>query len=224
MPAITLVDAIPTYVSQEEYSSIVASTPSSFNDLPAILKHKEDDVSVQIQPTLEGFSEEDAAKGTLYVLTSVLVFASSTGRNFQIEYPSITLHAIQRSDSRPSIYCQLDEGADPVVTSASNGAANGDAGGEDEEANQEEEFGELRELNIIPSAAGTLDTIFESLSQCAALHPDKLSDDDDDLDDGMMIDDANSPFEIFTGDGDEELSEVGKVRSDFINNNRFAPY
>lgn len=68
-----------------------------------------------------------------------------------------------------------------------------------------------------------MDTIFEALSHCASLHPDKF-DDDEDMDDAVMMADDNSPFEVFTGDGDEELSEVGKVRSDFINNNRFAPY
>ena len=67
-----------------------------------------------------------------------------------------------------------------------------------------------------------MEGIFEALSQCAALHPDKMSDDED-MDDAMF-DDSNSPFEVFNGDEDEELSEVGKVRSDFINNNRFAPY
>lgn len=34
---------------------------------------------------------------------------SITGRGFQLEYPSITLHAISRTESGPSIYCQLDE-------------------------------------------------------------------------------------------------------------------
>jgi nucleotide-sensitive chloride channel 1A len=67
-----------------------------------------------------------------------------------------------------------------------------------------------------------VDTIFEALSYCASLHPDKF--DDEGMDDGVMMADDNSPFEFFTGDGDEELSEVGKVRSDFINNNRFTPY
>lgn len=31
-------------------------------------------------------------------------------------------------------------------------------------------------------------------------------------------------FEVFTGDEGEELSEVGRVRSDFINDARFKPY
>lgn len=69
-----------------------------------------------------------------------------------------------------------------------------------------------------------MDAIFEALSQCASLHPDKLSDDDEEMDGDTFMDDGSSPFEVFTGDGDEELSEVGKVRSDFVNNNRFTPY
>lgn len=79
MPAIALIDAVPPFVSQEEYNSLIASTPSSFNDLPFVLKHKEEDVSVKIDPALEGFSEEDAAKGTLYVLTRH-VHSSHTAR------------------------------------------------------------------------------------------------------------------------------------------------
>ena len=42
-------------------------------------------------------------------VSSVLVFVSTTGRGFQVEYPSITLHAISRTESGPCIYCQLDE-------------------------------------------------------------------------------------------------------------------
>lgn len=34
---------------------------------------------------------------------------STSGRGFQIPYPAITLHAVSRADSGPSIYCQLDD-------------------------------------------------------------------------------------------------------------------
>lgn len=42
-------------------------------------------------------------------VSSVLVFISATGCGFQLEYPSITLHAISRTESGSCIYCQLDE-------------------------------------------------------------------------------------------------------------------
>lgn len=44
----------------------------------------------------------------------------------------------------------------------------------------------------------------------------------EDEDEDAFVD--SSAFETFTGAEGEELSEVGRVRSDFINNNRFAPY
>ena len=67
-----------------------------------------------------------------------------------------------------------------------------------------------------------MELIFEALSQCASLHPDP-HDEEDDLDD-TILDVNGTTFDTFAGDENEELSEVGRVRSDFINDNRFAPY
>jgi len=59
------------------------------------------------------------------------------------------------------------------------------------------------------------------MSLCASLHPDPNVSDDDDLDEAFM---DESAFETFTGEEGDELSEVGRVRSDFVNNSRYAPY
>lgn len=69
-----------------------------------------------------------------------------------------------------------------------------------------------------------MESIFEALSYCAALHPDHGTEEQDDDDDDAFIDPSNTNFDTFSGDEGEELSEVGRVRSDFLNNNRFAPY
>jgi len=66
-----------------------------------------------------------------------------------------------------------------------------------------------------------VESIFEALSLCASLHPDPNVSEDDDLDEAFV---DESAFETFAGDEGEELSEVGRVRSDFVNNSRFAPY
>jgi hypothetical protein len=55
---------------------------------------------------------------------SVLAFQSSTGGVFQIEYPSITLHATSRGDSDPFVYCQLDES--PAADAAPEDGDEGD--------------------------------------------------------------------------------------------------
>jgi len=67
----------------------------------------------------------------------------------------------------------------------------------------------------------SVESIFEAMSLCASLHPDLNISDEDDLDDAFM---DESAFETFTGEEGDELSEVGRVRSDFVNNSRYAPY
>ncbi|KAJ3887344.1 regulator of volume decrease after cellular swelling-domain-containing protein, partial [Lentinula edodes] len=192
--AATLVTSVPGFVSPEEHRIIVGSTPASFNDIPPVLRHKEESVSVTFEPSLDGFSEDDAKEGILYVLESVLIFMSKTGKGFQIEYPSITLHAVSRGDTPPSIYCQLDESSAKAM-----------------EMLETQEDMDMRVLNIVPSRVESLDPIFEALSLCAALHPDPPGSDDEEDFDEALIDAPDDTFEVFTGTEDEELSEVGRA-------------
>ncbi|KAJ7454816.1 regulator of volume decrease after cellular swelling-domain-containing protein [Mycena latifolia] len=193
MPSATLIQSVPAFVSREEHTTIAAETPVAFTDIPPVLRHKEDDVAVTLDPPLDGFTAQDGAQGTLYIIESVLVFMSTTGHGFQIEYPAITLHAVSRAEAGPSIYCQLDEHAGEAEAAASN-----------------EEMSEMRELSIVPQSAASLEPIFEALSRCAALHPDKATPSDDEEMDAF-IDADEGGFELFTGDEDQELSEVGRA-------------
>ena len=59
------------------------------------------------------------------------------GRVFQIEYPSITLHATSRGESGPFVYCQLDE------PQAEEGAPASDD-------NDDDETPGMRELSLTP--------------------------------------------------------------------------
>ncbi|EIN04995.1 hypothetical protein PUNSTDRAFT_47229 [Punctularia strigosozonata HHB-11173 SS5] len=208
MPAVTLITAVPNHVSPEEHRTIVGATPSSFSDIPPVLRHKEENVKVALEPPVEGFGEADAASGTLYVIESALTFMSSTGKGFQVLYPSITLHAVSRAEAGPSIYCQLDESVDQP-----NGS------GEDDD-----DFA-MRELSIIPQNANSLEPIFEALSLCASLHPDPNADDDDDMgDDNAFIDPDVNGFEPFTGTEEQELSEVGRAALDYLESIIVNPY
>ncbi|KIJ52654.1 hypothetical protein M422DRAFT_26224 [Sphaerobolus stellatus SS14] len=205
MSPIVLITEPPRSITLEEHRQLTSSTPASFDDIPPVLRHKEEGLTVTLDPPLEGFSAEDS-KGTLYIIESVLAFVSDTGKGFQIDYPTITLHAIARAESGPSIYCQLDESPQ-------------NQHGQDEDT---DDVTEMRELKLIPTDPSSLEPLFEGLSICAALHPDP-QDKDDDMDDAFL--DANEGrFETFTGDEGQELSEVGRVRTDFINNSRYAPY
>jgi chloride channel, nucleotide-sensitive, 1A len=68
MPAVSLITSLPKFISVEEYRVVSASTPSSFSEIPPVLRHQEDNVAVSFDPTLEGLSIDDCAKGTLYVV------------------------------------------------------------------------------------------------------------------------------------------------------------
>ena len=66
-----------------------------------------------------------------------------------------------------------------------------------------------------------MEDIFDGLSVCASLHPDPASLDEMDDDDGVFVD---ADLDTFTGNEEQELSDVGRVRSDFVTNARYAPY
>lgn len=69
MPGVNLITSLPTFISLEEHRNIVGSTPTSFNDIPPVLRHQEENVSVKLNPEIEDFTEEDGARGTLFVIT-----------------------------------------------------------------------------------------------------------------------------------------------------------
>jgi len=190
----------------EEHRTLTGTTPTSFGDIPPVLRQKVDNVRLTFDPSLDGFSPEDGALGTLYIIESVLVYQSSTGRTLQIEYPAIALHATSRGGSAPYVYCHIDEppAADAPPPNADDTTS--------------------RVLMLTPQDPASLDPIFEALSYCASLHPDPQGSDDGDDDDNAFIDPDTTAFEVFTGDEGEELSEVGRVRSAPINDNRYEPY
>lgn len=74
MAPIVFISSPPRSISPAEHRQLVTSTPSSFNDIPPILHHKEDSVAVSLDPPLEGFSTEDGARGILYVTERYLIF------------------------------------------------------------------------------------------------------------------------------------------------------
>lgn len=241
--SVILISASPATITLEEHQRLVQSTPTSFSDIPPVLRLRQDDVSIEFEPVVEGITVEELSKGTLYIseryaslqlsyelsgansptiVTSALAFiASSSGKGFSVLYPNITIHAVSRSGTRPMVYCQIEQARD-------------DDAGDDENA-------ELLELKMFPQDSSkskstglhfdrlklpsgshthrSVDDVFEALSYCASLHPDpNLGPDDGD---DVFYD---GEFKPFTGQDDEELSEVGRVRSDFVSNSRFQPY
>ncbi|KAF8340012.1 regulator of volume decrease after cellular swelling-domain-containing protein [Cantharellus anzutake] len=209
MKTVQLISETPKSISLDEHRQLVESTPSSFGDIPPVLRHRQDGVKIIFDPPQEGLSEEDLSNGALYLVESVLAFISATGRGFQILYPQIIIHAISTSGSEPIVWCQLEKST------------------LDDDFEDGDDI-ETIELKIIPSDPHTVTTVFEALSHCSSLHPDPNSEgegyeyDDTEEDDAVYVNTGD--HRAFTGEDGEELSEAGRVRSNFANNNRFTPY
>jgi hypothetical protein len=63
-----IIAAVPDFITPEEHRNIVASTPSSFSDIRPVLRHKQENVSVTLDPPLDAFTPEDGANGVLYII------------------------------------------------------------------------------------------------------------------------------------------------------------
>ncbi|RKP26103.1 regulator of volume decrease after cellular swelling-domain-containing protein [Syncephalis pseudoplumigaleata] len=169
-----------------------------------IVRHHQPDVTVQTVPALD----RPLSKGDLYVTESCLAFFSpAEGKGIAIEYPAMGIHAIARqpTDHAPCVYCQVD-GRLPATTSANGAELDAEANEEQRQRQQQEEEDTVTEIRFIPDDFSTLDTVFEAISECSALHPDtdpmEAGGDDDALVDGQY----------YTGELDpQELSEANQA-------------
>ncbi|SRR6266702_1150363 len=100
MPAVTFIDAVPNHVSVEEHRSLTGATPVSFADIPPVLRHKVPDVSIAFDPPLDGFSEEDSARGTLYIIERYVLRLGHWIRAADCTSPVSSRISPQRRDAR----------------------------------------------------------------------------------------------------------------------------
>lgn len=68
MPAITIINAPPVSISPDEHRERTAATPASFSDIPPVLRHKEENAQVVIDPLVSDLTEEELKKGTVYII------------------------------------------------------------------------------------------------------------------------------------------------------------
>jgi len=105
MPGISLITALPNFVTLEQHQELTSLTPSSFAELPAILYHEERNVSITLDPPLDGISPEDCASGTVYILSRSVqrIFGvKQTDGGFQpVDFP---VHHWERTTSHLSNY------------------------------------------------------------------------------------------------------------------------
>lgn len=92
MVSTTIISSVPSFVSPDEHRDLVGATPESFSDIPPVLRHKEENVTVLFDPPLEHLSPGDDSKGVLYVIDRY-------GRQTHTPGPSIEPHLLAHSFS-----------------------------------------------------------------------------------------------------------------------------
>jgi hypothetical protein len=177
---------MPIRISQEP-PVIAESTADALNrDLP-LSKFVANQVRLIFSPEVEGIA--DAGMGTLYITTKNIIFYNSN-QCINIDYPTITIHAISRGDNdrlvrKPCIYCQLDL---PIQ-------------------DQGDGVDIVPEMRLVPNDDTCLDDLFLSLNECAALNPDAMDD--------QAFDDMEEPFQGVSTSG---LSAQGVRNMQHIEN------
>lgn len=68
MPAVTIINAPPLSITPEEYREATQATPSSFSDIPPVLRHNAENIRISFSPPIAELSDEELNKGSLYVI------------------------------------------------------------------------------------------------------------------------------------------------------------
>lgn len=150
-------------------------------------------------PKEEGYTS--LGSGTLYIAESRLSWVADGGQGFSLEYPSISLHAVSRdttSFSHECLYLMVE----------GNLHGSDDATRNEDDDDNEDDDSIFTEFRFVPPDKGTLEAMFQSMSECQALHPDE--------------DDSNSEEDDYYGEEaageDVELSSRGQANLERLGN------
>ncbi|SCV74541.1 BQ2448_7570 [Microbotryum intermedium] len=251
---LTLLRSSPPALTRDQLATLSESTPASFTDIPPLLHHHETQVRYTLDPPFEELAGEGVAD--LFITEGAVSFFSTTSSTgLLIPYPHLTLHAISREPPRSSTANATTNGASSSSSSSVSTSPTGagpciycQVDSQVIESDTHELEGQTYELILFPSDPSTLDRIFETLSNCAALHPPPGASDPSSLFGGLDpdsmvyadeqgnvvgpgLDQINAHID---GDAAEDAgdapeaaveSSAGRVRSDLIHpETRKGPY
>ncbi|KAG9295202.1 hypothetical protein G9A89_006183 [Geosiphon pyriformis] len=222
---IKLISSLPNVITREEAAQPHKESllPSNTSEILDIVRHEQPNVDCIINSSA---SELNFEKGTLLVSESKLYFYShKTQTGLAIDYPTIIIHAISRNTALdgtgPCIYIQLGENLESALLRGSNDAPDVSFRTGEREVDTDENEDQITEIKFVPDDIGALDAIFEALSECAALHPDKEFMEEQGDQDGEYEeyeneehhpdDDTDDQWFTNASSGEQELSEVGKA-------------
>ncbi|XP_063967082.1 methylosome subunit pICln-like [Lytechinus pictus] len=172
----------------------------------ASIQPPQSSVRWQKDDTIAFVEKQDLSKGTLYIAESHVSWINPSGQGFNVPYRAITVHAISRDLSsfpHECLYLMID--SDVMTELRDVPGQGGDAPQDDnsDDGFQEEEGNEVREIRLVPQDKTVLQSMFDAMSECQALHPDP-DDDGDDANAFVQCDDEEEEEEEEEGEEGEE--------------------
>ncbi|KAJ3210660.1 hypothetical protein HDU83_002114 [Entophlyctis luteolus] len=194
---------------------------------PQITLRKSAQCTLAFEPTPKRVAAViSGSAGTVRVTEAMLEFCDSVSqKTLAIDYPSIVIYAISRGgtspDDKPCIYCQLESSAVETDASAPGPSEEKESSAALEPAENEDEIGDGiddgsnagefgLEMRIIPEDPSALEGLFEAISACAALHPDK------DMMEGDADDDDGEGWIMTADDLEQDLSGARQAALDHL--------
>ncbi|OWF56704.1 methylosome subunit pICln-like [Mizuhopecten yessoensis] len=170
---------------------------TTFSAPSELVRHKERDTVVNIDGTGYG-------NGTLFITETIVAWQNVEGKGFSLNYPKISLHALSRDTSAFPQEClylmvegKLPEEVDPSERQDS------------EEEEEEDESQVITEVRFVPSDKSSLQTMFSSMSDCQALHPDEQDTDSEaEAEEGMVYYDVDEGYDNLTLQGQATLQHL----------------
>ncbi|XP_061184651.1 methylosome subunit pICln-like [Saccostrea echinata] len=127
------------------------------------VRHVQDETVAFVDDTSQG-------NGSLYVTESLLTWRNSNGQGFSLQYPAISLHAVSRdlmAFSQECLYLMVDGKLTDDTESGRRSSS------DEEVVGPYEGDTPTTEVRFVPADKGSLDAMFNAMSDCQALHPDE---------------------------------------------------
>merc|ERR1712098_828029 len=126
----------------------------------------EEGVRLRVDNVATFINRKQLGMGSLFISEARCSWVGIQGQGFSLEYPHIALHAVSRDLTQFHSECLylmidvrlVDESGTPMSTPTSTDKAESEGG--------------MTEIRFVPDDKNALDTMFATMSECQALHPD----------------------------------------------------
>merc|ERR1711976_539426 len=162
--------------------------------------------------TVAHVCKKDMGNGTLFITESCVSWVGEGGQGFSLEYPAVSLHAVSRDLTafpHQCLYLMVD----------------GDLGGDEDQnsgSDDDDDEGKIAEVRFIPQDSHALDTMFSTMSDCQALHPDPeqepLTDEEEGNEAWEAVEEGAGDNYYTTEEGLEHLTPEGRATLQHLEN------